>query len=122
MRLLWQLRECFFLNSLDNTLRGLDSQEFLLLGGDFNCTEKAMDRNHVEPHMPSRRRLIELKNSNVLVDIWRNFHTIDKQYTWVHAYNNVLSLARLDRFYGFKHQFSLFRNCSITPVGFQITV
>src|SRR4029434_4042812 len=107
-----------FLNSLDNTLRGLDSQEFLLLGGDFNCTEKAMDRNHVEPHMPSRRRLIELKNSNVLVDIWRNFHTIDKQYTWVHAYNNLLSLARLDRFYGFKHQFSLFRNCSITPVGF----
>ena len=77
-----------------------------------------MDRNHVEPHMPSRRRLIELKNLNVLVDIWRNFHTIDKQYTWVHAYNNLLSLARLDRFYGFKHQFSLFRNCSITPVGF----
>ena len=107
-----------FLNSLENALHGLDSQEFLLLGGDFNCTEKAIDRNHVEPHMPSRRRLIELKNSNVLVDIWRNFHTSDRQYTWVHAYNNLLSLARLDRFYGFKHQRSIFRNCSIIPVGF----
>lgn len=30
----------------------------------------------------------------------------------------MLSLARLDRFYGFKHQLSLFRSCSIIPDGF----
>ena len=78
--------------------------------------------NHVEPHMPSHRRLIEFHsnelNSNDLADIWRNFQSGQKQYTWVHSFNNQLSLARLDRFYVFKYHLSLFRNCSIIPVGF----
>ncbi|KAL2076997.1 hypothetical protein ACEWY4_027414 [Coilia grayii] len=106
-----------FLNSLLSVLQSCDSDEFLLLGGDFNCTVSALDRNHIEPHMPSRKRLIELLISTDLVDIWRNFHGCQKQYTWVHPYNNMLSLARLDRFYGFKHQLSS-RSCSIIPVGF----
>jgi len=40
------------------------------------------------------------------------------QYTWVHSCNNRLSLARLDRFYGFGHQLNIFRDCSIIPVSF----
>ncbi len=32
--------------------------------------------------------------------------------------DNVLSLARLDRFYGYRHQLNLFKECSIIPVGF----
>lgn len=68
--------------------------------------------------MPSRRRLAEIINSNDVSDIWRTFHGGQKQYTWVHSYDNFLSLARLDRFYGFKHQLSLFKKSSIMPVGF----
>lgn len=99
-------------------LKNCDSGEFLLLGGDFNCTELVIDRNHVEPHMPSRKRLIEIIKSHDLSALWRNIHLKQKQYTWVHSYNNMLSMARLDRFYTFKHQINFFRNCLILPVGF----
>lgn len=107
-----------FLNILDDLLKKCDSGEFLILGGDFNCTELVMDRNHVEPHMPSRRRLIELIKSHDLTDLWRNFNIRQRQYTWAHSHENMLSMARLDRFYTFKHQLSCFRNSYILPVGF----
>lgn len=35
-----------------------------------------------------------------------------------HIHENVLSMARLDRFYVFKHHLSYFVNGSILPVGF----
>ncbi len=53
-----------------------------------------------------------------LCDIWRHFHDGQRQYTWAHARDNVLSLARLDRFYGFKHQLGIFKSCVISPVSF----
>ncbi|XDV12372.1 hypothetical protein PO909_001067 [Leuciscus waleckii] len=106
------------LNTLCKVLSDCDSESLLLLGGDFNCTENVLDRNHVKPHMQSRRRLVQLMKSHDIIDIWRNFHYTQRQYTWVHAYENNLSLARLDRFYGFKHQLNFFKDCSICPVGF----
>ncbi len=45
-------------------------------------------------------------------------HKTLRQYTWVHCKDNSLSLARLDRFYSFKHQFNIFKSCQINPVGF----
>ena len=107
-----------FLTTLNTVLSSCDPEDILLLGGDFNCTEQMIDRNHIEPHMPSRRRLIEVMKSNDLVDMWRLFHKEQRQYTWVHSFNNLLSLARLDRFYSFKHQRSMFTNCNIVPFGF----
>lgn len=107
-----------FLNTIGNVIENCCPDDIVILGGDFNCTAQNIDRNHVEPHMPSRRRLIEILSANDLSDIWRNMHGGQKQYTWVHSYNNLLSLARLDRFYGFKHHLSLFKKCSIIPVGF----
>jgi len=99
-------------------LQRCSTEEYLFLGGDFNCTEDNIDRNHVEPHMPSRESFKKMINVNDLCDIWRHFHDGQKQYTWAHACDNVLSLARLDRFYGFKHQLGMFRSCSISPVSF----
>ncbi len=55
--------------------------------------------------------------ANDLCDAWSLNGNI-KQYTWAHARDNILSLARLDRFYFFKHHLSIFKNCFITPVGF----
>ncbi len=79
---------------------------------------KNIDRNHIEPHMPSREHLTKMINVNDLCDIWRHFHDGQRQYTWAHARDNVLSLARLDRFYGFKHQLGIFKSCVISPVSF----
>ncbi len=92
-----------FLDTLSNVLCNCNPENSLLLGGDFNCTESILDRNHVEPHMPSQKRLIQLLKTHEIVDVWRNFHGIQRQYTWAHAYDNLISLARLDRFYCFKH-------------------
>lgn len=107
-----------FLSTLDDVLKDCDPGDFLLLGGDYNCTELCIDRNHREPHMPSRKRLIEFINSHDLADVWRCLHNNHRQYTWAHAFDNTFSLARLDRFYSFKHQLSYFKSCLILPVGF----
>ncbi len=48
--------------------------------------------------MPSQKRLIQLLKTHEIVDVWRNFHGIQRQYTWAHANDNLISLARLDRF------------------------
>lgn len=45
-----------FLNTLCSALQKCSVEEYLLFGGDFNCTVSS--RNHVEPHLPSRNRLI----------------------------------------------------------------
>lgn len=41
-----------------------------------------------------------------------------RKYTWVHCKDYLFSLARLDRFYSFKHQFNIFKSCQMNPVGF----
>ncbi|KAL2076888.1 hypothetical protein ACEWY4_027518 [Coilia grayii] len=107
-----------FLNTLSHVLSSLDSNEFLLIGGDFNCTELGIDRNHTEPHIASRRKLMEIMATYDLADVWRIFHLEQRQYTWAHSCNNSLSLARLDRFYSYKHHLSFYKNCCILPVGF----
>ena len=40
-----------------------------------------------------------------------------RQYTWSHCRDNLISLARLNYFYCFKHHFNIFKNCQIFPVG-----
>lgn len=94
------------------------SDRHLFLGGDFNCTADAvLDRNHPEPHPASSARLRRLVETHDLKDVWRGFNRKNRQYTWSHCKDNTLSLARLDRFYCFRHHFSVFKNCRITPVG-----
>ncbi len=66
-------RMCF-LDTLSNVLVNCSTEDVLILGGDFNCTEQLLERNHVELHMPSHKRLIQIMSSNEIADIWRNFH------------------------------------------------
>jgi len=113
-----QIGRMLFLDQLNTVIEQCDNEVFLVVGGDFNCVERNIDRNHVEPHMASRRKLIEMIEENELGDVWRNFNRDVKQYTWTHVCENVLSMARLDRFYVFKHHLSFFVNSSILPVGF----
>ena len=47
-----------FLDTLGEVISQCDSDEYLFLGGDFNCTEDSrLDSNHLEPHPVSLRRL-----------------------------------------------------------------
>lgn len=94
-------------------------EEFLFLGGDFNCTENdRLDRNHIEPHAASKLVMKQLVETHILTDVWREMHDQNRQYTWVQSRENVISMARLDRFYCFKHHFSIFEGCRILLVGF----
>ncbi|KAK3558600.1 hypothetical protein QTP86_021661, partial [Hemibagrus guttatus] len=79
-------------------------QDILILGGDFNCTTDDLDRNHAEPHVASLKHLWEVMETHELNDIWKTFNKNKRQYTWAHAIDNSLSLARLDCFYGFRKQ------------------
>ncbi|KAK3548699.1 hypothetical protein QTP70_017249 [Hemibagrus guttatus] len=110
-----------FLDTLSNVIADCDTADILILGGDFNCTMDDLGRNHAEPHVASRKRLWEVKEAHRLSDIWRTFNKNKRQYTWAHAIDNSLSLARLDRFYGFKHQLTLFTQCFIVPYTLNIT-
>lgn len=107
-----------FLETLSTVISGCNGDEYLFIGGDFNCTEQDIDRNHVEPHMLSRSIIRQCMQTHDLSDVWRNFHNGQKQYTWTHVRSNMISLARLDRVYCFKHHLNMFKSCDITPVSF----
>lgn len=48
-----------FFKKVEAVLKGLNPQELLFIGGDFNCTANdKLDRNHIEPHAASLRRWI----------------------------------------------------------------
>lgn len=111
------IQRMLFLDTLNSTLQKCNSEEFLFLGGDFNCTEQSCDRNHLEPHEPSRKKMIQVIKTHELCDVWRQINGTQRQYTWAHSRDRFLSLARLDRFYAFKHQFGIFSKCFIVPVG-----
>ena len=108
-----------FLNILSDCVKNCEDDGFMFLGGDFNCTENpTLDRNHPEPHPPSSHTLRQLMENQELSDVWRVFNSQNRQYTWSHSREGVLSLARLDRFYCFKHHLNIFKRCFIQPVGF----
>ncbi len=45
-----------FLNKVRDAVENVKPEEYLFIGGDFNCTENdSIDRNHKEPHMESQR-------------------------------------------------------------------
>ncbi len=108
-----------FLKEIGVILNNCSSEEKLFLGGDFNCTvNDVIDRNHFEPHAASQRMMSDIVETQSLVDIWREMHHKDRQYTWLHSRENIISLARLDRIYYFKHQINMVKGCKIVPVGF----
>ena len=113
------LERMAFLNILNDTVKNCDDNDFMFLGGDFNCTETPLlDRNHQEPHPASSSRITQIVKEHKLSDVWRVFNSNHRQYTWSHSKENFLSLARLDRLYCFTHHLNIFRRCHIQPVGF----
>ncbi len=108
------MERMLFLETLCGSLKQCNMESVLVVGGDINCTSNDLDRNHIEPHMASKNKLLNMIKTLQLCDVWR-------QYTWAHVKENCISLARLDLFYCFKHQKQCFKSCYICPVGFLIT-
>jgi len=111
------VRKHFFEN-INDILNSGSSEDYLFMGGDFNCTDnEILDRNHAETHPVSQHALRQLVSSHGLVDVWRRMHTGCRQYTWSHVSENRISSARLDCFYVFK---CVVKMCKILLVGFTI--
>lgn len=90
----------------------------MILGGDFNSTEcESLDRNHGEPHSRSQSAWKQLVHSHGLVDVCRRMHAHCGQYTLTCLDEERISMARLNRFYCFKHLFNSLKSCGITPAG-----
>ncbi len=108
-----------FLDKLSNILSSCKEEEFMFIGGDFNCTAKdTMDRNHKEPHLASQHAIRKLIVEHDLCDIWRTLYKEQRQYTWAQIRDNFISMARLDRFYCFKYHSNVIKKCEILPCGF----
>ncbi len=108
---------CF--NILSGVLKKCSSEGYVVIGGDWNCTVNfTEDRNTEEPHIQSSGSLSKLLKDFKLLDVWRIKHPTDRQYTWVKAFDNRVSAARLDRFYVSKCFSNRVTDCCICPVGF----
>lgn len=108
-----------FLNKLSDILSNCKIEEFMFIGGDFNCTANdTLDRNHKEPHLASQYAIRKLIAEHDLCDVWRNLFKEQRQYTWAQVRENTISMARLDRFYCFKYHFNVIKKCEIVPSGF----
>lgn len=99
---------CIFLEKFASTL-----SDYLIVGGNVNCTVDDLDRNYVEPTAQSRKIL-----KHLLSDACVSKHDNTRQYSQAHTRGNYISLARLDRFYCFEHHLQIFKSCFLCPVGF----
>lgn len=111
-------RRVLFFKRLKQTILNIDTEDILIVGGDFNCTvDFNNDRNAAEPHPPSSRELAAVLLSGGLLDIWRNLHLNTKQYTWSHNLSQGTVRARLDRFYTPQHSLNTFITAQIIPTS-----
>ncbi len=94
----------------------LVNDDFLIIGGDWNCNlDFTCDGNGEEPHFMSTVSLKEIIIQYGLVDIWREKNKEIKQYTWIKMTDNRVSAARLDRFYVKKTMCSRIEETRISP-------
>ena len=71
----WFREEAVFRKIIDN-LNSCNSEDYLFLDGDFNCSgNETLDCNHAEPHPASQHALSQLIYSPGLVDVLLDVHT-----------------------------------------------
>lgn len=107
-----------FYTQLQNELM-LHQQEYIIVGGDFNCTlDFTVDRIGEEPHPQSSQALKNAILHLDLLDSFRVKHPQSKQFSWARVCNNQACAARLDRIYISKTLSPRLLTCTIDPVGF----
>ncbi len=88
-------RELAFFLKLKDVISSLINDDFLIIGGDWNCTlDFTCDRDGEEPTFMSAVSLKEIIIQYGLVDIWRERNKEIKQYTWIKMTDNRVTTAR----------------------------
>ena len=73
------------------------SQGNLIIGGDFNCIDNAIDKHNCMCVLPmDKNSLCSIKSDFTLVDIWRKQNPLKISYTWSNKDHSQAS--RIDRF------------------------
>ena len=88
-------REIFFKSISNMLLQNFDLKDLqthLIIGGDFNCIlNHKLDTYNVKSIYKTPHSLKNLTKHYHLIDIWRKFHNIKRQYTWRNKYRKVAS-------------------------------
>ena len=83
----------------------------LIIGGDFNCYDKALDK--FGGNLSVHKDYDDLKTTFRLLDVWRRLHPNSREFTW---FNSDMSIgSRLDKFLISKDLFQPSFLCDITP-------
>lgn len=93
------------------------SQGDLILGGDFNCVDNALDKFHSN-EVPSSDKncLCSLKSDFSLVDVWRKQNPRGVSLTWSNS--NHTQASRIDCFFISKSPFQSIRSNKVLPCVF----
>ena len=90
------------------------SQGLLLIGGDFNCIDNALDKFNCST-VPSadRTTLVMLMSDFSLVDVWHKQNPRTISFTWSNS--DRTQASRIDRFFIAKSSFNKVSSCQILP-------
>ncbi len=106
-------------NKLEQVLQQQNDSDYIILGGDWNCTLNfTVDRNGEEPHPKSAAVLANIIESYNFTDVWRVTNLITQQHTWVKFSNAMVSAARLDCFYVSDNIKNRILHSTIFPIAF----
>ena len=83
----------------------------LVIGGDFNCYENALDK--FGGNISIDKACSSLRSDFVLVDAWRKLHPHAREFTWFSHGHSIAS--RLDKFFVSRDLFTSDCQCEISP-------
>ena len=87
------------------------SSAALIIGGDFNCYDKALDK--FGGNFSVHKDYDGLKTTFRLLDVWHRLHPTSREFTW---FNSDMSIgSRLDKFLISKDLFQPSFLCDIIP-------
>ena len=103
-----------FYEILEKHMESIQSEN-VIIGGDFNFVMNyKKDSNYLHDNNANARAVfLETMDKYDLVDVWRNLHPDESQYTWLKR--NPLKYGRLDMFIISDHLLSYTEACTVEP-------
>lgn len=93
----------------------VNSQGVVICGGDFNIRLTKRDSSGtVAQNNPINRKVNSLLAELGIIDVWRELHPTNREYTHYSCHHAVYS--RIDYFFMFGSEWFKVRNCNITTI------